>query len=99
MSNTSLVNGSEVDGSGESYFEGIIVEFQQSIGVENTLDRIISFEQSVGIVRYENIFTVIDQTVLLRSVNESGDLVCFYQDVQKTVDEQNIVTLNQKVMP
>ncbi len=98
MPNTGGVNTELVNGDGESFFEGIFTDFIQNVEIISEEGVFAELRQSVGIARSEAIFTTINQTVQLRSVNESGDFVSFYQDVQKTIDEQNAVTLNQKVI-
>lgn len=100
MPNSDIINGSLVNGLGYSIFDnGIIASVLQDVQyqTEDSIN-IAIINQSVGIARAENIFIIFDQVVLLRSITPSGEFVCFYQDIQKTTDEQNFITLNQKVI-
>lgn len=98
--NSSPVNDVALDDvSPREEFEGIFGRFYQSVAVAREEGVFGELRQSVGVARAENIFIIFDQEVQLRSIVPSGThLACFYQDVQKTVDEYNFITLNQKVI-
>lgn len=98
--NSSPVNDVAIDDvSPREEFEGIFGRFYASVGTAREEGVFAQLQQSVGVARAENIFIIFDQEVQLRSVLPPGEhIACFYQDVQKTVDEFNFITLNQKVI-
>lgn len=80
-------------------FEGIFGRFYQSVSAPRAEGVFADLQQSVGLARAEAIFAILDQEVQLRLIVSSGThLACFYQDVQKTTDEHNFITFDQKVI-
>jgi len=98
--NASPINDVALDDvSPRETFGGIFGRLYQSVTESRVAGPIVNFQQSVGISRGENVFIIFDQNVQLRSLTGSGPFVTFYQNVKETSNEQNIVILNQKVMP
>lgn len=97
MPNNIIVNGAEVNGLGQSFYNGDPLILRQKVRDRNDVQDPIVLRNRVGVGLIDADVLLLRQIVYLRSVFSEDNILLLRQIVRRKLNDQDQITLRQRV--